>query len=74
MAANGIPAIVDGVVSGLNALRGAGGPRVRGIQAVEGASGQSAAGDSALQRNFVNVDGQVLDRNAPRGTYLNITA
>ena len=73
MALSGIPALVDGLVSGIGALRGSG-PRVRGVEAVDGASGQSAPGDSRAQRQYVNVEGRVLDRAAPRGTYLNITA
>ncbi|HIJ63647.1 MAG TPA: hypothetical protein HPQ04_13215 [Rhodospirillaceae bacterium] len=74
MALSGIPALVDGLVSGLTGIRSSSGPRARGVEAVDGASGQSTTGDSRSQRQYVNVEGRVLDRAAPRGTYLNITA
>lgn len=72
---NGIPAIVDGLVSGLTALRTSGTVRQRNGAAVGGgASGQSDNADGRPQRQLVNVEGQVLDRTAPRGTYVNILA
>lgn len=74
MALGGIPAIVDGLVSGLNALRGSGAPRTRSVQMTADSAGQGGVGDRRAQQQYVNVEGQVLDRTAPRGTYLNITA
>ena len=79
MADNGLSAVVGGTARGV-------GPASRPAGRAAAAAGTVASvapvkavaatkgGNGGARRALVNVDGQVLDRTAPRGTYLDITA
>lgn len=80
MAGSGISKVMSSAVPGMSGVSNAAaaGARQRAPKAVE-TTGQSVAQHrskqhSAPARQVVNVEGKMLDRNAPRGTYLNIVA
>jgi hypothetical protein len=74
MADNGISKVMSGTVASLPGQRSVESAQQRASRSVA-AAGQGGVGreaPAAGRRQWVNMDGKVLDRAAPRGTYLNI--
>lgn len=76
MAGNRISTVVNGPASGVGASRTGGKVQGSGRQTVLGPGAGGARGQTDRERTAprqtVNVDGQIFDRGAPRGTYLDI--
>ncbi len=76
MADNGISNIIDSALSGLSGARNAAPARQRQSRPTGGAGQDEVKQRSSRSytppQQAVNLDGKILDRTAPRGTYLNI--
>lgn len=72
MAVDGISRLIDNLATGLTQLGSATRQSRSPFQADSG-GGNDQADYLSRPRQLINVDGVVLDRNAPRGTYVDIT-
>ncbi len=78
MADNGISKVIDTVSPGVAGPRNAAAARQRQSRPMAtGGAGQDGVNQRSSRsyvppQQVVNLDGKILDRSAPRGTYLNI--
>jgi len=71
----GVSRVAGGMVPGLSGQRPVDGSQSRSAVSISGTAGQGVGRretPNSGSRNLVNFEGKVLNRTAPRGTYLNI--